>query len=186
MDSFKIHFMKPTVLSSEIVHKNPWNQIRRDKLVWDNDGRSGEYFVTEIGPGVIVVAVEDGKVLTVEQYRHPLGRTSIELIAGKCHQDEDPQAAAFREFQEESGYEASEMIPLGTIDALAGITDSVMHIFFARGLRQTVQNLDESEQGLRPQWILCNEWERMIQDGRVRESLSIASWMLYTLRKSPK
>jgi len=62
----------------------------------------------------VVLAVEDGHVLLVEQYRVPLGKVCLELPAGLIGDDEgleneEAEAAAARELEEETGYRAGRM-----------------------------------------------------------------------------
>ena len=60
----------------------------------------------------VILAVEDGHVLLVEQYRVPLGKSCIELPAGLIGDDtegEDPLEAAGRELEEETGYRAAHL-----------------------------------------------------------------------------
>ncbi|MFH1838965.1 MAG: hypothetical protein ABH820_01580 [Patescibacteria group bacterium] len=52
--------MKPKILSSKIVHKNPWYQIRHDKLEWQN-GTPGEYFVIKGIVSCLIIAEKNGK-----------------------------------------------------------------------------------------------------------------------------
>ena len=61
-----------------------------------------------------IVAVDpEGRVLLVRQYRHPAGRALLEIPAGTLDRDpasgatEDPDAAARRELEEETGYRAA-------------------------------------------------------------------------------
>jgi ADP-ribose pyrophosphatase len=64
----------------------------------------------------VILAVEDGHVLLVEQYRVPLGRNCIELPAGLIGDEtegEDPLEAAGRELEEETGYRAAKLESLG-------------------------------------------------------------------------
>ena len=57
----------------------------------------------------VILAVEDGHVLLVEQFRVPLGKNCIELPAGLIGDEtagEYPLVAAGRELEEETGYRA--------------------------------------------------------------------------------
>ncbi len=64
----------------------------------------------------VILAVEDGHVLLVEQFRVPLGKNCIELPAGLIGDEtegEDPLEAAGRELEEETGYRAAKLESLG-------------------------------------------------------------------------
>jgi ADP-ribose pyrophosphatase len=90
-----------------------------------------------------IVAVTDaGKLLLIEQYRPPMDKIVFELPAGlagdiKGSENEDLAIAARRELLEETGYEAREMIRLVDGASSAGITDEVVTLFRANGLRKT-------------------------------------------------
>jgi ADP-ribose pyrophosphatase len=64
----------------------------------------------------VILAVDEGDVILVEQFRVPLGRRCLELPAGLIgveQQGEAVQAAAIRELEEETGYRAAHMTYLG-------------------------------------------------------------------------
>ena len=74
----------------------------------------------------VILAVEDGHVLLVEQYRVPLGRPCIELPAGLIGDDsgaegEDALAAAGRELEEETGYRAERLEDMGEFFSSPGM-----------------------------------------------------------------
>ena len=77
----------------------------------------------------VILAVEDGHILLVEQYRVPLGRNCLELPAGligddEGAEDEDDLAAAGRELEEETGYRADRLEDLGhEVKLVRNITD---------------------------------------------------------------
>ena len=64
----------------------------------------------------VILAVEDGHVLLVEQFRVPLGTTCLELPAGLVGDEtagEAVEAAAGRELEEETGYRPARVTMLG-------------------------------------------------------------------------
>jgi ADP-ribose pyrophosphatase len=64
----------------------------------------------------VIVAIDEGKVILVEQYRVPLGRNCLELPAGLIGDETEGEAvesAAIRELEEETGYRAERMTDLG-------------------------------------------------------------------------
>ena len=95
---------------------------------WEYVGRANG-----IGAAVIV-AIDDGHVLLVEQYRVPLGRNCIELPAGLVGDDAAGEAAAVaatRELEEETGFRAGTMVPLGEYHSSPGMVSESFTLFRA-------------------------------------------------------
>lgn len=85
----------------------------------------------------VIVAVDDGHVLLVEQYRVPLGGMSLELPAGLVGDEEEGEevaAAAIRELEEETGYRAERMVDLGRFHASPGMSSEGFSLLRAEGL----------------------------------------------------
>src|SRR6478672_1057017 len=121
----------PTVLYDgkhiQLVRRDRWEYARRKNLT---------------GIVAIVAVTEDGKLVLVEQYRPPVGARVIELPAGLAgdvagQEAEDLATAALRELLEETGYEADVMTEVGAGAASAGMTDEIITLFLAAGLRKT-------------------------------------------------
>jgi ADP-ribose pyrophosphatase len=87
----------------------------------------------------VILAVEDGHVLLVEQWRVPLGRPCIELPAGLVgdHEEgEDPLLAAGRELEEETGWHADTLTDLGEYYSSPGVISESFTLVRATGLTQ--------------------------------------------------
>jgi ADP-ribose pyrophosphatase len=85
----------------------------------------------------VIVAVQDGEVILVEQYRVPLGQRCLELPAGLVgdeEQGEEIQTAAIRELEEETGYRAERMVDLGRFHASPGMSSEGFNLMRAEGL----------------------------------------------------
>lgn len=86
---------------------------------------------------VVIVAIEDGHVLLIDQYRVPLGRRCLELPAGLVgddHADDTAESAAVRELEEETGYTASEVEVLGEYYSSPGLVTEGFTLVRLRGL----------------------------------------------------
>ncbi len=87
----------------------------------------------------VILAIDEGHVLLVEQYRVPLGKTCIELPAGLVgdHDDnaeEDASIAAIRELEEETGYRAETIQNCGEFYSSPGMVSESFTLFKASGL----------------------------------------------------
>jgi len=75
----------------------------------------------------------------VRQWRHAAGRSLLEIPAGTLdrHADgstEDPDLAAPRELEEETGHRAATWRKLGTFWTAPGFASELMHLYLARDL----------------------------------------------------
>ena len=98
---------------------------------WEYVGRVGGV------EAAVIVAIDDGDVLLVEQYRVPLGRPCLELPAGLIGdetEDESAEMSAARELEEETGYRPARCTSLGTFYASPGMVSERFHLIRAEGL----------------------------------------------------
>lgn len=85
----------------------------------------------------VILAIEDGHVLLVEQYRVPLERYCIELPAGLIgdyDDGEDALTSAARELEEETGYSAGTLEIVGEFFSSPGMVSESFTLVRARGL----------------------------------------------------
>ena len=88
----------------------------------------------------VILAVDEGHVILVEQYRVPLGAWCLELPAGLIGDDvegEEAEVAAIRELEEETGYRAERMVDLGRFHASPGMSSEGFTLLRAEGLTRT-------------------------------------------------
>jgi ADP-ribose pyrophosphatase len=94
----------------------------------------------------IVALTPRNEMVLVRQYRHPVGRTLLEIPAGMVEPREALLAAAKREFLEETGFTAPSWRSLGAWFPSPAHTSVEKHVFLARGARRVRdQSLDPTE-----------------------------------------
>ncbi len=87
----------------------------------------------------VILAVEDGHVLLVEQYREPLGAPCLELPAGLVGDEragEVVEAAAARELEEETGYRPTQVTMIGEFYSSPGMVSESFYFVRASGLEK--------------------------------------------------
>lgn len=114
----------------DIVWQGKYIQVKKLDT-WEWVGRT-----RGVGAAVIL-AVDDGHVILVEQYRVPLGKQCLELPAGLVGDEEEgekAETAAIRELEEETGYRAEHMVELGRFHASPGMSSEGFTLLRAEGL----------------------------------------------------
>lgn len=134
-------------VDSRLVYSGAILALRVDRVEMP-DGRIAEREVVEHHGAVAVVAVgDDGRVVLIRQYRHPLGERLLELPAGLIDiAGEDPLAAAQRELAEETGLAARDWSVLVDVALSPGFTDEALRVYLARGLSETERPAPEHEE----------------------------------------
>ncbi|WP_230292709.1 NUDIX hydrolase [Croceicoccus sp. Ery5] len=119
----------------------------------------------------VILAVEDGHVLLVEQYRVPLGKPCIELPAGLIGDDdsaadEDPLAAAGRELEEETGYRAAVLEDAGEYHSSPGMVSESFTLVLARGLTRIGAGGGVGGEDITPHRVPLDRLEQFVADAR--------------------
>lgn len=131
------------------------------------------------GAAAVLPVTEAGTFLLVRQYRHALGRFTLEIPAGKVDTPEEPKIdCARRELEEETGYRAGELSLLLRINTTVAFCDEYIEVFTARGLEKTAQHLDEDEE-ISVEERTLPELLSMIFSGEMTDSKTVAAILAY-------
>ena len=119
--------------------------ISLDTIVLPN-GKTAKREVVEHDGGAAILPIDDeGNVILIRQYRHPLKKKLLEIPAGMVEPHEDHKACATRELEEEVGVVAKNVEYLCHIAPSVGYCSEIIHIYLGRGLEKGKQNLDPEE-----------------------------------------
>jgi len=133
-------------IDSTQVFRGRLLDVRLDRVRLPDGEECQREYVRHQGAVVVIAQLDDGQLLLVRQHRYPLGRSILELPAGKIDVGEAILATGTRELLEETGYSATDWRYLGVMHPCVGYSDERIEIFLARGLRREAeQNLDSGE-----------------------------------------
>jgi ADP-ribose pyrophosphatase len=119
----------------EIVWQGKYITVRRWGT-WEYVGRARGIHAA------VILAIIDGDVLLVEQYRVPLGGRCLELPAGLVgdnSEGEEIEIAASRELEEETGYRAVHIEIIGRFASSPGMVSETFSLVRATGLTKVGQ-----------------------------------------------
>ena len=131
---------------SEDIFDGTLLHVRRDTVRLPNGKEGVREWIRHPGAAAVLPLLPDGNVILVRQYRHPIGKVTLEVPAGKLDAEgEDPLHCARRELSEETGYTAEQYDKLTTIATTVGFSNEYMHRYLARQLSSGRQHTDEDE-----------------------------------------
>ena len=113
---------------------------------FSRDGTEGDYIIMDAPDWVIVIAERNDKFILVKQWRHGEAALSVEFPGGVIDRGEEPEAAAKRELEEETGYKAGKLTKLGRVNPNPALFSNHVHFYLAEELQATgKQTLDDDE-----------------------------------------
>lgn len=135
-------------------------------------------------PGAVTILplVDDDHVCLISNERVAVGATLVELPAGTLEPGENPDLAAARELQEETGYRAERIERLATFFMSPGILREEMWLYVATGLVPGAMNLDAGEQ-IQTLVVSWTEALAMAIDGRIRDAKTLVGLLMWNVRR---
>ncbi|MBN6192719.1 NUDIX hydrolase [Aneurinibacillus sp. BA2021] len=165
--------LDPEVLSSELVYEGRVWDVRSDRVRY-GDNEIVRQYVAHPGAVAIVALDDEGRVLLIQQYRHPIRHRDWELPAGLLDvPGEDPAAAAQRELAEEADLVAAHWEPLVSSWTTPGGNDELIQLFLATGITaaDAAHSREDEEADIRLAWVPLDDAVAAVLDGRMRNGI---------------
>lgn len=123
------------------------------------------------GAAVVLAVTHEREIVLVEQYRVPLGRPCLELpagIVGDEDRQEDAAETAARELEEETGFRAARLEPLGDFASSPGLSSETFTLFRASSLARTGPGGGIDGEDIRVHLVPLGELDSYLADARAR------------------
>ena len=169
--------LEEKTLSTQTIFRGKVIRLELSEVELPNGNVAGREAVRHSG-GAAVLLVCGGKVLLERQFRFPYGKVIWEIPAGKLNAGEDPESAARRELEEETGYRADGLKKLTQIYPSPGYTDEIIHIYYTESAQALSQHLDEDE-FINCSFVSLEECVKMIECGEICDAKTIAAIYKY-------
>ncbi len=174
--------MNGRVVKSERVFEGKLLKIDREEIALPHGKHAVLETIRHPGAAAVLPFLADGRVVLIRQYRHAAGGFIVEVPAGKLDSGEAPDRCARREVEEETGWRAGELVPLGSILTTPGFTDEVIWLYEAHALVRGVQAL-EADEVLDTLEVPFEDAVSMVRRGEIRDAKSVASILLAFARR---
>jgi 8-oxo-dGDP phosphatase len=166
------------VLDSETVYDGRVISLRRDRVTMPGGGDSVREVVRHPGAVAVVALDDDGRVVLIRQYRHPVGRHLWELPAGLRDSDgEPPLETARRELAEEAQLAAARWSLLTTSYSSPGFCDEQVLVYLAEELSEANRPdgfvVEHEELDMTVVRVPLDEAVQRVFDGDIRNAIAV-------------
>ena len=166
------------VLDSETVFDGHVISLRRDTVAMPGGGDSVREVVSHPGAVAVVAVDDEGRVVLLRQYRHPVGRYLWELPAGLRDSDgEPPLETAKRELAEEVLLAAERWSLLTTTYSSPGFSDELVLVYLAEGLREVERpegfTVEHEELDMTIERVPLADAVQRVFDGDIRNAAAV-------------
>ena len=169
------------VLKSEnILRLGPWLSVRQECVELPSGTQIPTWFIFEFPNWINVIAItKDGQMVMEDQYRHGIGETHYELVAGVIDPGETPLQAAQRELSEETGYEGGDWQLYMTLSPNPTNHNNLSYTFLATGVEKRREQHQEKTEDIHVDVLSKQQVLEMLQNGEIIQALHAAPLWKY-------
>ena len=168
----------PKRLGEEEIFKSRVFTIKEVELEFPS-GRKAKHEFLDQGDSVMLVPIaKDGTLLLINEYHTAIGEFQLGLCKGALPKGEDPRDRANIELQEEVGYKAQKLDELIVLNTFPGYQTNKTYVYLARDLAESKLEGDEDEEELKVFPYPFANFEKLIEEGKLKEARAIAALYL--------
>ncbi|QDW29413.1 NUDIX hydrolase [Arthrobacter sp. KBS0702] len=167
------------LLSSEKVYQGRIWDVVSDSFQLSDDGEPlVRDYIDHPGAVAVLPMNDDGEILLIKQYRHPVGMALWEIPAGLLDvEGEDFVAGAARELAEEADLVAARWNVLADFFNSPGSSSEAIRIYLARGLSDVpgheLHERTDEEAEIELHWIRLDDAVRAVLEGRLHNPSAV-------------
>lgn len=160
--------LEEKTLKSETVYEGLIFNITHDTVLLENEKTAFRDVLWHHGGVCVIPVTDDNDIYLVKQFRYPFSAALLEVPAGKLEKGESHEVCGRRELLEETGFTCEELIYLGEMLPTPAYNSEITHMYLAKGLKFTKQNLDDDE-FLDVEKMPLSEAVELVMNGKIRD-----------------
>lgn len=140
-------------------------------------GRLAQREIVHHAPAVAILALtKEHQMILAEQWRAPIGATTLEIPAGKVDARDAGQLehAAVRELNEETRFQAGRLVQVNASYSSVGFADEQIALFLATDLTRVKQALpQDQDETLALHYVDRQTARKMVQTGQIQDMKTV-------------
>lgn len=166
--------------SKKILSLGPWLNVRQEEVELPSGKTIPTWFVLEFPNWINVIAItKDGRFVMEDQYRHGLGETRYELVAGVIDPGETPLEAAKRELLEETGFGGGDWELFMTLSPNPSNHNNLSYTFLATGVEKMQEQAQEATEDIKVDIFSREQLMELLQEDGIIQALHAAPLWKY-------
>ncbi|OBB01922.1 ADP-ribose pyrophosphatase [Mycobacteriaceae bacterium 1482268.1] len=163
-------------VESEILYVGKIFALRADEVRMPGGSTARREVIEHYGAVAVLAMDDDGNVVMVYQYRHPVGRRLWELPAGLLDMGgEPPHITAARELKEEAGLSARTWRVLVDLVSAPGFSDEGVRVYLATELSDVGRpDAHDEEADLLVRWFPLDDAVHMALRGEIVNTIAVS------------
>ena len=178
---------KPWKLISSKAHESyKIFNLRVDRAQSPRTKKTHDFYVLESADWVNVIPLTPkNEVILISQYRHGIKEVTLEIPGGIVEKGDSPEEAARRELREETGYEGSQMILLGSVHPNPAFLNNTCYTYLARGVTPSGKQEQDAKEDIEVLFRPLEVIPRLIRGGEITHSLVLAAFYRFFMEYVP-
>jgi ADP-ribose diphosphatase len=165
----------------DILTRNPWFSVLLQSVTLPSGSERTYYTIDFPSPAVGIIVRRDDEFLLLRQYRFIVNEYVWAIPSGGVSSGENPEAAARRELEEETGYTAERLKHILSFYPSYGCSNQRFEIFLADNPVRSATTFDFDEV-ISIKWFHRQELLDLISKNGIVDGLSLAPLLLVLLQ----
>jgi ADP-ribose pyrophosphatase len=168
----------------ELIYRTNIFDLLSQETYTPRGGGPHRYTIVRAPDWINVIPVTpEGRVVLIRQFRHGVGRVTLEVPGGEVDPGETPEACTARELQEETGFRAATIAKLGEILPNPAFMTNTCHTFLATGCVKAAEQSPEDTEAIAVELEDLARIPALIAEGRIEHSLVVVAFTHLSLKR---